>query len=311
MATVSALADARQVPGSQKTRLWRLVGYPRLSAGLVLLALLLLSAVLAPLLAPFDPVKPRFDATLQPPSASHVLGTDQLGRDVLSRILYGGLPSLGVAFATIVLSTVIGVSLGLLAGYLSTFVSGLIMRVMDALLAFPALVLALAITFVLGPSTSSVLIALTVVSVPNFVRLVRGEVLKLLHRGFVDSCRVSGASPVRVMGLHLLPNVTEVVIVQAVLTGGQAIFTAASLSFLGLGLPPPAPSWGGMLKDGYAYLQVLPLQALVPGFLVFLAMLSFNLIGDGLRDVFDPRVRPWRGRRRRSAPQTSEVAHAD
>lgn len=269
----------------------RIAGYPRLVAGLTLLLLLVLAALLAPVLTHYGPDAASFSATMQGPSAAHVLGTDQLGRDVLSRALYGGQRTLSVSFATVAVSAVVGVALGLVSGYLGSWTDSVIMRVMDALLAFPGLVLALAITFVLGPSFTSVLAALSVVSIPRFARLVRGEVLRLKNRAFIDACRVARVSPVRVMGTHLLPNVTEVVVIQAALTGGQAIFTAASLSFLGLGLPPPAPSWGGMLKNGYPFLQVHPLLAFVPGVLIFMAMLGFNLAGDGLRDLFDPKTR--------------------
>jgi peptide/nickel transport system permease protein len=271
----------------QLSALW---SYPRLGIGSVLLMSLVLLSALAPLVAPYSPTTPVPSNTLQAPSGAHWLGTDSLGRDVLSRCLYGGGQTLEIAVLAGVLATALGVVLGLLAGQIRGVVDTVIMRAMEAIMAFPALILALTIAFALGASFGSILIAVTVVSIPHAARLVRSEVLTLTNRRFVESAKVSGASRFRIMGVHLLPNVTEIITVQVALACGQAIFTSASLSFLGLGLPPPSPSWGSSLKDGYVYLSVLPLQSIVPGALVFVALLSFNLIGDGLRDLFDPRT---------------------
>ncbi|WP_026851538.1 ABC transporter permease [Glaciibacter superstes] len=264
--------------------------YPRLTCGTALLALLVLMSVLAPVLAPYDPLQNNPNATLLPPSGEHWLGTDLLGRDVWSRVLYGGKDTLYIAVLSGVSATVIGVILGLIAGQRPGAVDTVIMRAMESVLAFPSLILALAISFALGSSFTSILIAVTVSSIPRTAMLVRGEVRALANRKFVDSARVSGASSTRIMMRHELPNMTEIITVQVALDTGQAIFISASLAFLGLGLPPPAPNWGGLLKDGYVFLANAPLQCLAPGALIFLALLAFNLIGDGLRDYFDPRT---------------------
>lgn len=291
------------VPATTRTVRWpawlpRPLDYPRLTFGGTVLTLLIAGAVFAPLLTSASPTEQHLADIFHAPSAEYPLGTDHLGRDVLSRALYGGRLALGVAIATVALSMIVGVAMGLIAGYLGRWADGVLMRLLDGVMVFPELVLALAITYALGPSFWNVVSAIAVVNVPRFARVVRGQVLALREREFIASSVVAGASPLRTMMRHLLPNVTEVVIVQAALTGGMAIFTAASLSFLGLGLPPPAPDWGGMLKDGYLYLEVIPMQAVVPGCFIFAAMLSFNLLGDGLRDVFDPRTPPRRRRRR-------------
>jgi peptide/nickel transport system permease protein len=285
--STTTTAGRKPATGALWGSLW---GYPRLTVGAVLLAVLVLTALAAPLLVPYGPLEQDLTAVLKTPGGGHILGTDQLGRDILSRTFFGGRLVLAVALVSVVIALLVGVLLGLLSGYRGGFVDSVIMRFMDGVIVFPELVLALAITYALGPSFWTVATAIAVVNVPRFARVVRGHVLSLREREFIASAKVAGASTTRVLWHHLLPNVLEVTIVQAALTGGSAIFTAASLSFLGLGLPPPAPDWGGMLRDGYPYLGTVPLMSLVPGFFIFAAMLSFNLIGDGLRDLFDPKV---------------------
>lgn len=287
MSTAGALASGARVR-TRRVRVSVLWSYPRLAVGGALLVALAVMSAIASLVAPYDPTTPVPAQTLLSPSGRHWLGTDSLGRDIFSRCLYGGGQTLEIAVLSGVLATAVGVALGLLSGQVRGIVDTVIMRAMEAILAFPALILALTIAFALGASFTSILVAVSVVSVPHAALLVRGEVLSLSGRRFVESAKVTGASAPRIMGVHLLPNVTEIVTVQVALAAGQAIFTSASLSFLGLGLPPPAPSWGGLLKDGYVYLAVYPLQSLVPGALIFLALLGFNLVGDGLRDLFDP-----------------------
>ncbi|MBF8187687.1 ABC transporter permease [Nonomuraea sp. K274] len=288
-----------------------LVGYPRLTFGLVLLGVLIVLVLGAPLFAGFGPLDQHLQDVLKPPGGGYLFGTDQLGRDVLSRSLYGGRLVLAVAVISVLIAMVIGVLLGLLSGYTGGWVDAVSMRVMDGVIVFPELVLALAITYALGPSFWTVATAIAVVNVPKFARVVRGQVLSLRERDFIASVKVSGASTRRVLLRHLLPNVLEVTVVQAALTGGMAIFTGASLSFLGLGLPAPEPDWGGMLRDGYPFLGNLPLMSVIPGCFIFVAMLSFNLIGDGLRDLFDPkaarrtRIRPTR------TPVTAPAAAPD
>jgi peptide/nickel transport system permease protein len=292
---VTAVSIPTRVYGADSwtRRVRRALGaYPRLTQGTGLLAVLLVLTIGAPLFATHGPLDQHLTAALRPPGGEFLLGTDQLGRDVLSRCLYGGRLVLAVALVAVIVAMLVGVLIGLLSGYQGGGVDTAIMRVMDGLIVFPDLILALAITYALGPSFGTVAAAIAVVNVPMFARVVRAQVLSLRERDFIASAKVSGASTSRVLLRHLLPNVVEVTVVQAALTGGSAIFTAASLSFLGLGLPPPAPDWGGMLHDGYPYLGSLPLMSLVPGFFIFVAMLSFNLIGDGMRDLFDPKILP-------------------
>jgi ABC-type dipeptide/oligopeptide/nickel transport system permease subunit len=306
VAVVSPVVSGEISRAGQARRAWW--AYPRLTQGVVLLTVLLVLTIGAPLFTTYGPLDQHLTAALRPPGGEFLLGTDQLGRDVFSRCLYGGRLVLAVALIAVIVSMVVGVLVGLLSGYLGGAVDTAIMRVMDGLIVFPDLILALAITYALGPSFGTVAAAISVVNVPMFARVVRAQVLSLRERDFVASAKVSGASTSRVLSRHLLPNVVEVTIVQAALTGGSAIFTAASLSFLGLGLPPPAPDWGGMLHDGYPFLGYLPLMSLMPGFFIFVAMLSFNLVGDGMRDLFDPKVLPHgastRSRRRRANAAT-------
>lgn len=254
---------------------------------------LVAAAVFGAMLTPYDPAETDFSAVRQTPSASHLLGTDQLGRDMLSRALHGGRLSLLVAAATVVLSVGVGTVLGLVSGYRRGWVDNVIMRTMDGMLAFPALILAMTIAFVLGPSVTTVIIALGVARTPPLARLLRGQILVLANREFIQAAVAVGVGPMRIAVRHYLPNLVNLLIVQASLTAGTAILTESSLSFLGLGLPPPAPSWGGMLREGYLYLEISPLQSFVPGALIFAGVLAFNFLGDGARDVLDPAER-WR-----------------
>ncbi len=233
--------------------------YPFGAAGALILAVFLLFAVAAPWLAPYEPLAPNFAHALVGPSRGHWLGTDNLGRDQLSRIVFGSRPALEVGVISTVMSLLIGASLGMVAGYRAdrTF-DQVIMRVMYAIQAFPAIVLALAITAALGLGLSSAIIAITIVNIPFFTRLTRGQVLAAREEVYVEAARASGASESVIMVRHLLPNVASPLLVQASLTVGYAIILEATLSFLGVGVQPPAPSWGAMLKIGYPYLGVAP-----------------------------------------------------
>jgi peptide/nickel transport system permease protein len=274
-----------------RRRVWATVwAYPRLTVGIALLVALLVVTLGAPLFVAHGPLQQNLSAVLHLPFETYPLGTDQLGRDVFSRTLYGGRLVLAVAVISTAIALAIGVILGLVSGFKAGFADSVIMRVMDGIIVFPDLILALSITYAMGPSFWTVAAAIATVNVPKFARVVRGQVLSLREREFIASAKVVGGSTTRILLRHLLPNVVEVIVVQAALTAGTAIFTTASLSFLGLGLPPPAPDWGGMLKDGYAYLGSRPLMSLIPGLMIFAAMLAFNLLGDGLRDRFDPKV---------------------
>ncbi len=279
-------------PDGQSSQLatWsrRALRSPHLWIGGLCLALLIAGALFAPWIAPHSPSQTDPRASMQSPSLEHPFGTDKLGRDILTRIMYGGRVSLSVSFLAVVLSSVVGVLLGLLSGYLLGWFDTITMRVMDGILAFPGLILALAIAFALGPSVSSVVFALAFVRIPPCARIVRSQVISLRNHEFVTAAEVVGAAPGRIVARHMLPNLIGVILVQASIGAGAVIFAEASLGFLGLSVPPPTPTWGGMLQDGYAYLETAPYLSIIPGLIIFLAVLSFNFLGDGLHDVLDP-----------------------
>ena len=263
----------------------RLVG-----TGLAISALVLLCAIFADLVAPYDPNTQDYLALTEAPSSTHWLGTDDLGRDILSRIIYGARVSLQVGIIAVGIAVTLGVTLGLLAGYLGGFVDDVIMRFIDSVQAFPGLILALGITAALGPGIGNAMIAIGFVSTPAMARLTRGQVLSLREREFVHAAQVIGASPLKIMSRHIWPNATAPIIVQATLLVASAIVTEASLSFLGVGVKPPTPSWGSMLRTGSQYLEVAPWLAFAPGLAIFLTVLAFNFVGDGLRRALDPRL---------------------
>ena len=258
--------------------------------GLVLVLLAIAMAVLAPLLVPYDPNIGDFMAVLSPPSAQHWLGTDELGRDILSRLLAGATVSLQVAFGATVLTTLLGVTLGVVTGYFGGWADELLMRITDGLLAFPSLILALAIAAIFEPSMVSILLAIAVASFSTVARLARASALMTREQEYVEAARSMGASHPRLILRHVLPNCLSPVIVQFALMASYGILAEASLSFLGVGVRPPQSSWGGMLQSGYQYLEMAPWLSLAPGFTIFLVVLGFNLVGDGLRAAFNPRL---------------------
>ncbi len=258
-------------------------------AGLVLIALLTLMAVFAPLIAPYDPIKQDYGALTQAPSLAHLFGTDNLGRDVLTRTIYGARVSLSAGVIAVGLATLAGLVLGLLAGFFGGWLDELIMRVVDAMLAFPFLVLAITLAAVLGPNLQNAMLAIAVVSAPVFARLARGQVLSERERDYVQAAHALGSSDARIVIRHLLPNIAGPIIIQASLSVAGAILAESSLSFLGLGVQPPTPSWGEMLNTARGYLRDAPWTAIAPGSLIFVSVLAFNLLGDGLRDALDPR----------------------
>jgi peptide/nickel transport system permease protein len=268
-------------------RLWKV----RLAAiGLGIVALLVICAVLAPVISPYEPNRQRLLEALQGPSAEHLLGTDENGRDVLSRILYGTRISLAAGIFSVSIALFFGVLMGLVSGYFGGKIDDVIMRMMDALLAFPTLVLALAITAALGPGLRNAMIAIGIVFMPIFARLTRGQVLSVREREFVEAARTLGAGHGRIMLLHILPNVTAPLIVQVSLSVAVAILAEATLSFLGLGVQPPEPSWGSMVSRGKDYLDLAPWLAFAPGGAILLAVMGFNFLGDAVRDALDPRL---------------------
>lgn len=258
--------------------------------GLVIFIALILLALFAPQLAPFDPNKQDWKIRLQAPSALHWMGTDEFGRDLLSRTLYGGRISLLAGVIPVAIGATVGAAIGLTAGYLGGRWDQILMRVLDILLAFPGLFLALAVVGTLGPSLLNAMLAVAVVSIPGYARVVRGQVLTLRERDFVAAAEAAGAGAPRILWRHLLPNLLSPLLVQASLSVGFAILTTASLSFLGLGTQPPTSDWGEMLASGRQYLPDAWWLELFPGLYVMAAVLSVNLLGDGLRDLLDPRA---------------------
>jgi peptide/nickel transport system permease protein len=260
--------------------------------GFALIGVFVLIAIFASIISPFDPIQQNYDQLLQPPSITHWFGTDNLGRDVLSRVIYGTRVSLTAGVLAVALAALIGVSLGLLAGFLGGVTDNIIMRLIDAMLAFPFLVLAISLAAILGPSLQNAMLAIAVVSIPVFARVTRGQVLSERERDYVQAAKALGANDLRIMVQHVLPNIAGPIIIQCTLSIAGAILAESSLSFLGLGVQPPTPSWGEMLNVARGYLRDAPWTAIAPGVLIFIAVLAFNLLGDGLRDALDPRQQP-------------------
>ncbi|HET7265674.1 MAG TPA: ABC transporter permease [bacterium] len=270
----------------------RLVERHRLAAlGGGICAAAFLAALLGPALDRVSPEAVHVSVMLQPPSTAWPLGTDDLGRDILSRLLAGGRISLGVGLAATALAACGGVSAGLVSGYWGRWVDTALMRLADLLFAFPAMVLAVAIVGVLGPNLANATLAIAVVAMPRFARLVRGQVRVLREMEFIEAATATGATGIRIMRRHLLPNLLGLVTIEATLTVSFAILTEASLSFLGLGAQPPTASLGSMLRYGYPFLDQAPWIALAPGMAIMITILGLNLLGDGARDALDPRLR--------------------
>lgn len=288
---VPAQTGARPISPGQL--LWRQLRRNRSATiGAVVVGALAAVAVFAPWIAPYDPIRNDLTNTLAPPNTpGHLLGTDYLGRDILSRIIFGSRISLTVGLVVQSVTVLVGTVLGLLAGYYGGWLDDGVSGLTNIMFAFPRFLFALAIMAVLGPSLYNVFIALGVVGWPMICRLVRGETLALKSVDFVEAARASGASDLRIMFRHILPNTLGLIIVATTLGVAGAILAEASLSFLGLGAQPPAPSWGSMLSHGRSYIWSAPWMTFFPGLAIFVAILGLNLLGDGLRDVLDPRIR--------------------
>ncbi len=259
--------------------------------GLVLVVTAVLMAVLAPLISPYDPNFGDFSTVLASPSWDHPLGTDELGRDILSRLLYGSTVSLQVGFGATLLTTFIGVVVGISTGYFGGWVDEVVMRFTDGMLAFPSLILALAIAAVFEPSITSILLAIAIVSFSTMARLARASTLMVREQEYIEAARASGASTLRLIVFHILPNCLSPVIVQFAILASYGILAEASLSFLGVGVPAPNPTWGGMLRDAYRLLDHAPVFAISAGTVIFLTVLAANFLGDILRDFLDPKLR--------------------
>ena len=267
----------------------RLLRRPAAAAGLVVITLFVGIAIFAPWIAPYDPIATSFSTVRKAPSALHWFGTDEIGRDVLSRIVFGARASLLAGVVSVLISLAVGVPVGLLAGYAGGTTDMLISRITDAMLACPFLILAIALAAFLGPSLTNAMIAIGISATPVFIRLTRGTTLAVKAEEFVLAARAIGNGPLRIAVRHVLPNIFAPLLVQATLAIAAAVIAEASLSFLGLGQQPPQPSWGSMLNVAKNYIDNAPWRAIWPGLSIFLLVLSFNLVGDGLRDALDPR----------------------
>lgn len=291
MTDVTATVPAPSAPPDSPARnaLRLLVRHRLAMFGAVLVAIEVGLALLAPWIAPHEPNRMDYRAVLSGPTAEHPLGTDELGRDLASRTLYGARLSLKVGIVAVLLAVAVGVPIGLVSGYLGGIFDETVMRIVDAVMALPALVLALTISAVLGPGIWNATVAIAVVAAPTYTRLVRGQVLAVKENDYVLAAQCIGAPTWVILLRHILPNAFSPIIVQASLGVGFAIILEASLSFIGLGAQPPTPSWGNMVQVGFQYLEIAPGFVLVPATAIFLAVLGFNMLGDGLRDTLDPR----------------------
>jgi peptide/nickel transport system permease protein len=260
-------------------------------AGIVIIVLFCFIAIIAPLIAPYSPVKQDLYNVLSGPSRAHWLGTDNVGRDLLSRIIYGTRVSMAVALFSTLIATVIGVLLGLVAGFKGGLADMVIMRIVDVFMCLPWLVIVLVLSAALGPGLINIVIAISISGWTGFARIMRGQVLQVRALPFVDASRSFGASSLRLMFKHIFPNTIAPIIVAISMTMGGVILLEAAVSFLGLGVQPPTPSWGRALRIGYTYLEVVPIYSVAPGIMIMLATLAFHFLGDGLRDALDPRLR--------------------
>jgi len=281
--------DSAETPTARAMR--RLLRRKGAVFGLFVIALLVALALLAPLISPYDPSSQTWSAVRKAPSALHWFGTDDVGRDVLARVIYGARASLMAGIISVAIAIALGVPAGLIAGYVGGFVDALFGRITDAMLACPFLILAIALAAFLGPSLGNAMIAIGITTTPIFVRLTRAQVMAVKVEDYVEAARAVGNPHWRIALVHILPNILPALLVQATLSLAAAIIAEAALSFLGLGQQPPAPSWGSMLNAAQRFLVNAPWMAVWPGLAIFLAVLSFNLVGDGLRDALDPRSR--------------------
>ncbi len=273
-------------------KLWlHFVRNPLSLLGMVIIVLLVLTGIFGPFLAPYDPTAIVPLDRLQPPSLEHLLGTDELGRDVFSRIIIGARISLEIGISIVFLSSFIGTAIGLVSGYFGGMVDHVLMRLTDIFISLPTLILAIAMTAALGPSLPNAVLAMVIVWWPIYARLVRGEVLAVKRRDFIKAMKVVGANPARIIICHVLPNTIDTVVVRASIDFGNAVMFCASLSFIGLGAQPPTPEWGAMVTSGRDYLRDAWWLVTFSGLAIFVTVMGFNLLGDGIRDFLDPRIK--------------------
>lgn len=259
--------------------------------GIIIIVILIVISIFAPLISPYDPVKINLPQRLQAPSWQHLMGTDELGRDILSRVIYGSRVSLKIGIIVIGIAVFIGTFFGLISGYFGGTTDNLIMRLMDIILAFPPFVLAVAIAAAMGPSLSNAMLAVAFVQIPKFARLVRGEALSLKEKEFITAARLSGSGSFQIMFCHILPNCLHSIVVLTTLSIGESIIYTASLSFIGLGAQPPIPEWGAIVSVGRKYLMDQWWYSTFPGLVILVTVMGFNFLGDALRDILDPKIR--------------------
>ena len=288
---IEAKATEKKGGGPFKDTVRKLIKIPLANFGFAVIFIVLICVIFAPWISPYGPFEQNVDDRLQGVSTSHLLGTDELGRDVLSRIIYGSRVSMVVSVGAVSFGAIVGVLLGLIAAYAGRWVDEIIMRVMDAMFAFPSLILAIGLVAVLGASLLNIVIAIGIANIPWMARIVRSQALSVREREFVKAARTVGAGSGRIIFYHIWPNCAAPVIVQATLGMAYAIMAEAALSFLGLGVPPPTPTWGMMLRLSFPVLRQSPLLSIAPGMAIFLLVLAFNFVGDALRDVLDPRLK--------------------
>jgi peptide/nickel transport system permease protein len=292
VAALDTGATAEPRAESPAARAWRRLLRRRGAIfGMVVIALFVLCAVFAPLISPYDPTIQSWSAVRKAPSALHIFGTDDVGRDVFTRVIYGARASLLAGVISVSIALSVGVPLGLIAGYRGGFIDALLSRMTDAMLACPFIILAIALAAFLGPSLGNAMIAIGITTTPIFLRLTRGQVMAVKVEEYIEAARAVGNPRWRIALVHILPNILPALLVQATLSVAAAIIAEAALSFLGLGQQPPDPSWGSMLNSAQRFLTNAPWMAVWPGLAIFLSVLSFNLVGDGLRDALDPRER--------------------
>lgn len=292
MTSTTAIADAIPPPrGETRLMLARLGRHRSAMIGLALVVLFVAVAILAPLISPYDPIATSWSAIRVAPSAAHWMGTDEIGRDEMSRVIFGARASLLAGVVSVLLAAAIGVPTGLLAGFAGGWIDALLSRLVDAMLAIPFLVLAIALAAVLGPNLRNAMIAIGITTAPIFMRVARGSTLDVMTHDYIEAARAVGNPAWRIAVRHVLPNIFPPILVQATLSIATSIIAEASLSFLGLGEQPPTAAWGAMLNAAQQFLTLAPWLAIFPGVAIFLTVLGFNLLGDGLRDALDPRQR--------------------
>jgi len=281
------MGDHMMIPETLRELMRRKLGV----AGLIIISFIIILSLIAPIIAPYDPLDQRLDERLQPPSSKHLMGTDKLGRDIFSRILYGGRISLFIAVSSVVLATLIGMLIGLISGYLGGRIDDLLMRITDMFMAFPSLILALAIAAMLKPGMFNVITAISLSSWPQYARMARAVTIQVKNEPYIEAAVSIGASNTRILLGHIIPMVIPQVMIQGMINLGGAILTAAGLGFLGFGVPPPTPEWGLMVSEGRDLIQSHWWISTFPGLMIFLSVVGFNLLGDQLRDIFDVRYR--------------------